>query len=142
MNPQNKEEHFVAQEIEIATMMQAGDILCAARDRADQLGKMTLCGAYVYLHAAMLADFVRAAEQPEWIGPEIQMSESSVKPTSRFLMEHLFGVLFKPLLEKGGAEFLDAVRVKAEIIIDERLASPTARASRLRTESRSTKAID
>jgi hypothetical protein len=77
-----------------------------------------LKGAHVYIYAALLADFVREAKRDDFIGPAVQMNDSTIKPTEEFILDHLFEVTFKPLLERGGQEFLAAVRTKANLIVE------------------------
>lgn len=101
----------------VALTERSSSILCAARNQASEYGTKILRGAHCYLYAALIADFTTEAKQAGFIGPVVQMDDSTTKPTEQFLVDHLFGTVFKPLFEQGGANFLSEARQKAACIL-------------------------
>ena len=112
----NPEQEAVVKQA-IGTTNDAGNVLCKAATRASDNGKRILKGSHVYLYAALLADFVTAAKQSNWIGPAIRMPDLTIKPTEHVLMDHFFDTVFKPLFKRGGEEFLYEVKRKATALI-------------------------
>jgi len=92
----------------------AAKVLCAAATEANIRGTTILMGAHCYLYAALLADFMREAKHDDWIGPFVQRGDDGLETTEKFLMDHLFGVVFAPIA--GGEEFLAEVRRKAWVL--------------------------
>lgn len=98
-------------------------ILGPAVERASPKGKQRLQGAYEYLMAAMLADFILEAERPSCIGPLVG-NDKSMKPTREFLIDLLFLKWLRRLYsEPGGEDYLLAVRARLTKILTDRPAA-------------------
>lgn len=104
----------------VAALERAGDILLSKVGSVNRKGRKTLESAYLHLYGALVADFVRDAEQPDWIGPKVQGPKSAT-PTREFLMDHLFDELFAPLRKRpSGDAFLLEVKYRALKILEYR----------------------
>ena len=91
----------------------AADVLGFAALNADTAGKEILSMAHCYLYAALVSDFVLAAEKA--ISTDVRMPDGSVKNFREFLFEHCFDSILAPIMKKpDGEEFIEKVRIRAK----------------------------